>query len=355
MIKENTIDTDSAGVLYMSRCLSLATRAGTDVRANPNVGAVISYQGKVIGEGWHRRYGDRHAEIEALASVSPKDRQYLKSAHLYVSLEPCNHHGKTPPCVDAILQAGIPQVTIGCLDPNPLMSGQSIEILRSHGVMVHPLYDPSQSQEIITPFYIQQRYKRPYILLKYAVTKDGYIGQEGKSLWLTNKISQLNVHLTRTQVDAIMIGTTTAVIDNPQLTTRLIDGRSPLRIVLDREGRIPSESHVLTDKNPSWIFTTLSDYPHDALRRVFVLPRGSWELSHILQLLWQQGVCRLMIEGGASLLTSLIKAQLWDQCHLYQSSQKLNAGIKAPHLIGHLNNQIQLGDNKLLIINNLQV
>jgi len=317
------------------------------------VGAVITYQERIIGEGWHKQYGGPHAEREALAAVSYEDKMFLPHAHLYVSLEPCNHFGKTPPCVDAILEAHIPEVSIATLDPNPKMCGKSVEKLRAKGVIVNIHAGTDVSKSILAPFSVGQIHERPYVLLKYAVSKDGYMGQEGKQVWLSNNISKLSVHISRSQVDGIMIGTNTAIVDNPALTTRLVDGPNPKRIVLDRKERIPKETHVLNDGYPTIVITSNKDYKLDHLRELIYIEESQFQLSFILKKLRDYGINTLMVEGGKKLLTSLIKESLWDECQLYTTDKLLEGGIKAPTLKGRLHRKIALKENNLLIINNL--
>ncbi|MCL4118274.1 UNVERIFIED_CONTAM: hypothetical protein GTU68_012279 [Idotea baltica] len=337
----------------MRRCLKIASFGRNEVQSNPLVGSVITYRQRIIGEGWHKQYGGPHAEREALAAISKEDRKHLPQSHLYVSLEPCNHFGKTPPCVDAILEAKIPKVSIAQLDPNSKMYGKSVEKLRAKGVKVN-IHDLSEaSASVLAPFEVHQKDQRPYVLLKYAVSKDGYLGQEGKQVWLTNNLSKISVHLSRSQVDGIMIGTNTAIVDNPKLTTRLVDGQNPMRIVLDRKERIPKDSHLLNDEHPTLILTSFKNYKVDRLRRVIFLKEEEFRLPAILKKLMGQGINSLMVEGGKQLLTALIKEDLWDECHLYKTDRVLATGIKAPTLKGKLQKKVALNENNLLIISNL--
>ncbi|MFT6808577.1 MAG: diaminohydroxyphosphoribosylaminopyrimidine deaminase [Saprospiraceae bacterium] len=337
----------------MRRCIKIASFGGRSVKSNPQVGAVITYQNRIIGEGWHQNYGGPHAERAALANVKKIDRQYLNQSHLYVSLEPCNHYGKTPPCVGAILEVQIPNVSIAILDPTPKMSGKSVETLRSKGVQVNIHAITEEAKRLIAPFYAQHIKKRPFILLKYATSKDGYMGKINKQVWLSNTISKLSVHLSRSLVDGILIGTNTVIVDNPQLTTRLVEGSNPLRIILDQHERIPKNVRLLSDDHPTLIITSARDYVADGNKEVLVVEADNFQLPRILQLLLEKGIYTLMVEGGKNILSSFINGNLWDECHLYKTPKLLSSGIKAPQIKGKLFMKTQLANNRLLIINNL--
>ncbi len=341
------------GQIMIQRCIHLARRGWQATGRNPMVGAVITHRDRIIGEGWHVHFGGLHAERNALNNVSAQDRSLLKDAHLYVSLEPCNHHGKTSPCTDAILEAQIPKVTIAALDPNPLMNGQSVEYLRQKGVTVDVRDDVKSATHLIAPFRAMQTYHRPYIVLKYAQSKDGFIGQTGQQVWLSNTWSRWATHRLRGQMSGIMVGTNTALIDNPLLTNRLDTNGHPRRILLDRTGRIPASHQVRSDQHRTLIFTTVANYKKDRYREVITLTSTQWSIEIILQGILDQGIYSVIVEGGAALLNDMINKQLWDQCHLYKTQQKLKEGIKAPILRGQLIKTIPLGSDNLMIINRL--
>ena len=338
---------------FMQRCIDLAKRGGKNVGANPQVGCVIVYQGRIIGEGYHQKYGQAHAEINALASVKDEDKKHLPKSELYVSLEPCNHFGKTAPCIDAIIKAQIPRVYISTRDPHKKMSGKSIQILRSLGIEVHEGLQSTQGEDLIRPFKVAISEKRPYIILKYAESQDGFMGQEGHQVWISNEASKMLVHKWRTEVDAIMVGTQTALVDNPRLTSRLVKGDNPSRVILDRTGRIPKSHHIFTDSHRSLIFTSNPKLSKEIRKETILLEEKGYNLHHILGILYEKGIHRLLVEGGKKLLNSLISEGLWDQARIIKARVVLGEGIKAPILKGEVQNKMPINDNKLLIINRL--
>ena len=340
----------------MKRCLHLAMHGSYHVGANPLVGAVISHDDRIIGEGYHKIYGGPHAEIEALRSVAREDRHLLKKSQLYVSLEPCNHHGKTPPCTDAIIEAGIPALTICNIDPNPRMSGISINKLKTHGVKIRHGLLENEGKEVNKKYFVNQSQGLPFIILKWAQSKDGFIGKKDQQVWLSNDQSKLQVHRWREEVDAIIVGTQTVIIDNPQLTNRRLHGRSPLRIILDRTGRIPKTAKVLSDAIPSIIFTTQNPYTNLIQnKKIYTMDPADWELHSILRILFQHKVSSIMIEGGALLLRSFIKLNLWHEARIIHSGISVNNGIRAPLLSGKIKEKFCLDQDKILIINNLKM
>ncbi|RMF32110.1 MAG: bifunctional diaminohydroxyphosphoribosylaminopyrimidine deaminase/5-amino-6-(5-phosphoribosylamino)uracil reductase RibD, partial [Bacteroidetes bacterium] len=225
--------------VFMRRCFDLARLGAGRVSPNPMVGAVLVYEGRIIGEGWHRRYGGAHAEVNALASVAPSDRALIRRSTLYVSLEPCCIHRKTPPCTNLILREGIPRVVVSCLDPTPEVNGRGLELLREGGVEVRVGVLEEEGRRLIRFREAFVRHGRPFVLLKFACSRDGFLGKPGEQIWISNPWTKRWVHRCRAAADAILVGTRTARTDNPQLTTRLFFGDSPLRIVLDRRLTLP--------------------------------------------------------------------------------------------------------------------
>lgn len=231
---------------FLRRCFDLAKLGAGNVSPNPMVGAVLVHQGRIIGEGFHSHYGGPHAEVEAVRSVSPSDQSLIRESTLYVSLEPCCVHGRTPPCTNLILDMGIPRVVISNLDESPGVNGKGIRLLEEAGVEVHThvLEDEGLPYSRIRNTFVRNR--RPYIVLKYARSADGFLGRENESVWLTNGISKRLVHKWRSEVDAILVGTQTLRVDDPGLTNRLYFGKSPIRLVLDREASLPEPFRSLT-------------------------------------------------------------------------------------------------------------
>lgn len=324
------------------------------VLSNPQVGCVITHDDRIIGEGYHRQYGGAHAEIEAIRSIQAKDKALLSEAHLYVSLEPCFHHGKTPPCVEAILKEGIKEVTICNLDPNPKTHGKSLSKLRAAGVKVHVGLMSAEGVELNRRFFVNQTESLPYVILKWAQSKDGYLGKKDQQIWLSNKLSNLQVHKWREEVDAILIGTNTAITDDPLLTNRRPQGRSPHRFVLDRFGRIPKNRKILCDDLPTTIITSLDKYSiNRANKEVHMLSTEHWNVKNILRIIYKCGYSKLLIEGGAALHKSVITNELWHEARIIHTPIKLITGIKAPMLAGKVKRQYLLKSDRVLIINNL--
>lgn len=334
---------------YMQRCFELALRSQNEVQLNPNVGAVIVYKDTIIGEGYHQRYGSNHAEVNAINSVSDANRQYLKESTIYVSLEPCNHQGKTPPCTQAILQNHIPHVVVSCMDPNPLMRGKSISLLRSQGVRVDTGLLEKEGNEVIKIYQTTAK-GRPYIILKFAQSADNYLGQKDKQVWLSNAYSKVIVHKWRSQIDGILIGVNTGNIDNPKLTTREYPGNSPLRIILDPHGKLNEDLHILKDGNPTLIFTKLATDDH----RYVTLPESQYTIQNILDVLYQRKVYRLMVEGGKSTLQEFIKENLWDEARVIRTPQRLSYGMSAPTIMGNLVKTYSLDSDQIDIIQNIK-
>ena len=241
----------------MQRCLLLASKGLGSVAPNPMVGAVVVYQNKIIGEGWHQKAGEAHAEVHAINQVS--DLEILKKATLYVNLEPCSHFGKTPPCADLIIEKGFKKVVIASRDPNPLVSGKGIQKLKEAGVTVIENILKKEAEFLNRRFYTFYQKKRPYIILKWAETQDGFIAplekKEKKPFWISNALAKQRVHKWRTEEAAILVGVQTVITDDPLLTAREWPGKHPLRMVLDPNNRIPADAALLHDGLPTLLFS----------------------------------------------------------------------------------------------------
>ncbi len=321
---------------YMKRCLELGSRALREVAPNPMVGSVIVYENEIIGEGYHQIYGKEHAEVNAIRSVS--DKSLLKKSTLYVNLEPCSHFGKTPPCADLIIEHQIPHVVIGNIDTNALVSGQGIEKLKKAGIKVDIGVIQAECRELNKRFFTHHEKKRPYVILKWAQTQDGFIDvkrsltDKEKPLQVSNNASQKLVHQWRSEEQAIIVGTNTALLDNPQLTVRVIAGKNPLRIVLDRTLRIPTDYHLFDKSTPTLVLTEKEIASHINLEYVgidFTIPL----VPQILQELYKRNIRSLLVEGGERLLSSFIQSGFWDEANVFISSKKINEGIHAPIFI----------------------
>lgn len=342
---------------FMKRCITLAQRGSGQVKTNPMVGSVVVYNGEIISEGWHERYGGYHAERNALLKVPKTKEQYLSESTLYVTLEPCNHHGKTPPCTDIILEKGIKKVIVGQLDPNPLMMGKSIAYLIEKGVDVQVGILEEQVKLLNRKFITNQKVKTPYVILKYAQSKDGYIGQKERQIWLSNQLSKKIVHKWRSEIDTIMVGTNTAITDNPQLNTRLHPGSSPIRVLIDRHEKLPKSHHLISDGLPTIIYTTIGAYQkeNDVTTLVKLPSDESAQLLWILRDLYTRGISTIMVEGGGHLLNSFITQQLWHEARIISVDKSLNKGIKAPVITGIKEKIYELDDDIITILRSHQL
>ncbi len=318
---------------YMLRCLQLAAQAKGMVAPNPLVGCVIVHENRVIGEGYHHRYGGPHAEVEAINRV--ENRELLRQATLYVNLEPCAHYGKTPPCADLILETGIPEVVVACADPFEAVNGKGIARLREAGVKVHTGVLEREARFLNRRFFTFHEKKRPYILLKWAQTADGFIDRKRTSeIPVQYPISGLQsrelTHRWRTQESAILVGTRTVLHDNPQLTARLYSGPQPLRIAFDRKLEIPESFHLYDGSAATWILNSLKEDQGRTVRyRKIDFSRSIEELC---QLLFQENIHSLLVEGGSHTLQSFIDSGYCDEIRVFVAPLIFNEGLKAPFL-----------------------
>lgn len=317
---------------YMKRCFQLAGGGEGETSPNPMVGAVIVHDGKIIGEGFHRKAGETHAEVNAITSV--KNEELLKDSTMYVSLEPCSHYGKTPPCTGLIIRKGIPRVAIGCLDPFPEVSGRGIRILREAGIDIITGMLEKEARQLNPAFITLQEKQRPYIILKWAQSKDGYIdsGRKGSGeapVKFSNPASRRLVHKLRSEVSAIMVGTNTALLDNPSLNIRHWAGRNPVRVVLDKSLRIPDNYKLLDDSTPTIIFT--GEKAHSKGNTSYItIDYTKPVLTQTLAELKSRKLDSLLVEGGSELLTSFIREELWDEIRVETAPFHLHGGVAAP-------------------------
>lgn len=319
---------------YMTRCIQLAKHGQNHVAPNPMVGAVIVYKDRIIGEGYHIRCGEAHAEVNAINSVA--DQSLLKNSTIYVSLEPCAHYGKTPPCADLIIKKQIPRVVVGCQDPFSEVAGRGIQMLRAADVDVKVGVLENECRNLINRFITFNILKRPYVILKWAESADGYLDVErtgGSPVVLSTSLTNMLVHKRRSEVDAIMVGTRTAELDNPSLTVRNWIGRNPLRIVIDEDLRLSSELNLFMDGVSTVCFTAKKQSSREKVDYVQIDFQQD-VLSQILSVLYKKGVQSLMVEGGSRLLQSVINAGLWDEAFVEKSTVCLNSGVKAPVIKG---------------------
>ncbi len=318
---------------YMLRAIEVARLGMGYVSPNPMVGCVIVHNGIIIGEGYHREYGKSHAEVNAVNSVTNKE--LLRDSTLYVTLEPCSHFGKTPPCSDLILQCGIPNVVVGTIDPFAQVAGKGLEKLRNGGCKVLQGYLEDKCVELNRRFFTFHQKKRPYIILKWAQTADGFIDidrsyeQYGQSTWITNDLSRIAVHKMRADESAILVGTNTARKDNPSLTVREWSGKAPLRLVIDKSMKLPAELSLFDQRIPTVVYTSKEVSGKDNLEFKKILFNGN-ELDQILKDLYERGIQSLIVEGGQILLNSFIGKNIWDEARVYTGKCYFHHGIKAP-------------------------
>ena len=319
---------------YISRCLQLAELGAGYVAPNPMVGAVLVCDDKIIGEGYHRHYGEAHAEPNAINSV--KDKDLLKQSTLYVNLEPCSHYGKTPPCADLIVSSGIPRVVIGTLDPNPKVAGRGVEILRKAGVEVVVGVLEVECRELNKRFFIFQEQKRPYVLLKWAQTQDGFMDRVRTTvteppLQISNNITRQLTHKMRSENQSILVGANTVLLDNPSLTVRNWSGKSPVRIGIDRQRRIPDDFNLLDGSISTIIFTEKDEV--NKLHVEFVkIDFSTNSVKNILNEIYKRNIHSVLVEGGPTILNSFIESGLWDEANIEIAPLRIAEGIAAPVL-----------------------
>ena len=320
----------------MQRCLQLARMGAGAVAPNPMVGAVLVYNDVIIGEGYHRQWGGPHAEVECISSVKKECEHLIPQATLYVSLEPCAHFGKTPPCADLIVVQGIKKVVVGCRDPFSLVAGKGIEKLKAAGIEVVIGVLEKECTELNRHFFTYHTLQRPYITLKWAQSSNGCIANGNfKPLAISSTYTARLVHRWRSEHSAIMVGTNTALFDNPQLTTRYWPGKTPLRIVLDKTLRLPASLHLFDGQHPTLVFNCIQHSEHYNLT-YYQLSREEDFMEQIAKALYHLKVDSLLVEGGTQLLQSFIDAGLWDEAKVI-TAEKMNVqnGISAPQLHHH--------------------
>jgi len=319
--------------VFMQRALDLASLGLGTVSPNPMVGSVVVHEGKIIGEGWHKKYGEAHAEVNAVESV--ENKSLLKESTVYVNLEPCSHFGKTPPCADMLISKQVKKVVVANLDSNPLVAGNGIKKLRAEGIEVITGILEKQGKELNKRFFTYMEKQRPYIILKWAETADGFIARENyDSKWISNEFSRQLVHKWRAEEDAILVGAKTAAFDNPQLNVRDWSGRNPLRIVIDRFLKLDETLHLFDRKQKTILYNLIKHEEHPFLALVRINEENFFE--NLVKDLYSNKVQSVIIEGGATTLTFFIELGLWDEARVFQSSRIFNRGISAPKLLGRL-------------------
>ncbi len=340
---------------YMQRCLELAQKGAGSVSPNPMVGCVIVHNNTIIGEGYHERCGEAHAEVNAVRSVT--NPELLTESTLYVTLEPCAHFGKTPPCSDLIVEKKIPKVVIGTIDPFAEVAGKGIEKLKKAGVEVTLDVLRDECRELNKRFFTFHQKQRPYIILKWAQTQDGFLDVDrdsadfGEPTWITGKEALLRVHQLRAEEDAIMVGTHTAEKDDPSLTVRHCDGKNPLRMVLDRELRLSQNLKLFDQSTPTLVFNALKNEVQGNTEYHLIDFQKNVPLQ-VLNLLYLKNILSLIVEGGRQLLQSFIDANLWDEAQVYTGAKTFGAGIPAPLFDLRNATKESIGNDLLQVVRN---
>lgn len=336
---------------YIERCITLAQNGLGSTYPNPLVGSVIVHNDVIIGEGWHQQAGGPHAEVHAIQSV--KDKSLLKNATIYVSLEPCSHFGKTPPCANLIIEHNIPNVVIGCVDTFSEVSGNGIKKLKEHGCNVTVGILEDACKALNKRFFTYHNKKRPYIILKWAETKDGFIAPENNSeiTWISNEYSKQLSHKLRTTEQSILIGTTTGIIDNPSLTARNWYGKNPTRLVIDTSGKIPKTYNIFNKAAKTIVFTA-QEVEQTEAHISYVRITSDKLPTAICDALYEKEIQSVIIEGGSNTLSSFIAQDLWDEAYVFKGNTIFNKGVEAPHISGRTIKEQSLASDTLTIYQN---
>jgi diaminohydroxyphosphoribosylaminopyrimidine deaminase / 5-amino-6-(5-phosphoribosylamino)uracil reductase len=341
---------------YMRRCLELAALGMGNVSPNPMVGAVIVYDGRIIGEGYHQKYGEAHAEVNAVKQVVDKyadHAELLSRSTIYVSLEPCAHYGKTPPCADLIIKHQIPKVVIGCRDPFEQVNGRGIEKLLAAGLEVETGVLEDECKWLNRRFFTRVQKHRPYIILKWAQTADGFFAPaDGSQFWITGHESRKLVHQWRGEEDAILVGTNTVAADNPQLNVRFGKGKAPKRIVIDRKLKLKENFNIFDQSVDTLVFNEVKTHLEGKNKYIALEDFDNYVPQYILYQLYLQDIQSVIIEGGAFTLNKFIEAGLWDEARVFTGQVELKDGIKAPTVQGTMTDTITCGDDELSIVLN---
>ena len=338
--------------ILMNRCLDLAFLGNGYVAPNPMVGCIIVHNDKIIGEGYHAKYGTDHAEVMAIKSV--KDSSLLKDATLYVSLEPCNHFGKTPPCVDRIIKAGIKKVVIGCEDIHSKVSGRGISALRDAGIEVIENILQEKCEALNKRFFTFHKRKRPYVVLKWAQTKDGYLDRtrdassKPKINWISAPETKSLVHKWRAEEDAILVGRNTVLYDNPSLTVREWTGQNPVRIVIDSHLQTDIKGNVFSDGAKTLILNLEKNSSVDNVEYIKIEETST---RCILNELYKRGIQSVLVEGGSRTLQYFIVDNAWDEARVIVGNQYFEDGIKAPVISKVPSDSVNFGEDKIYFYN----
>lgn len=344
----------SSHEIVIKRAIELARLGAGSVSPNPMVGAVVVVGDKIIGEGYHQKYGEAHAEVNAIQQVLNRftdAEELLKQATIYVTLEPCSHFGKTPPCADLIIKYQIPRVVIGALDPFESVNGKGVEKLKNAGIEVITGILKEECRALNERFFTRVQKLRPFVILKWAQTADAFFSPEnGKQKWISGEEAKRYVHLWRSQEDCVLVGKNTALADNPQLNVRLVKGRNPKRVVIDRNLDLPLQLNIFDNSVETFVFNAVKTDLQDKTLWVSIEDFDYFLPQYILFQLYLQDIQSVIIEGGAKTLQTFIDAGLWDEARIFTSPVFWGEGIKAPQIKGNIKEQILIGQDQLTIL-----
>ena len=334
----------------MKKCLELAQKGMGYVSPNPMVGCVVVFNDQIIGEGYHQEYGTSHAEVNAIENV--KDTSLLKKSTLYVNLEPCAHFGKTPPCTNLIIESEIPKVVIGCIDSYSEVSGKGIEKMQNTGIEVIEGILEKESRELNKRFFTFHEKKRPYVILKWAESKDGFIApkNQNKHFWMTSSESKKLVHKWRAEEEAILVGRITAKKDNPCLTVREVAGSNPVRIIIDKNLKLSSDLNLFNSEAKTIIFNAIKS--EETRTNQFIKINFNNVIKSILEELYQQNIQSVIIEGGSKTLQSFIDTNMWDEARIFTTNKTLAKVVKSPTIEGEIISEDKIGEDELEILCN---
>lgn len=344
--------------LYIKRCLELAEMGSGQVSPNPMVGCVIVNNGIIIGEGYHKKYGQAHAEVNAVNSVlekyGEKAAELLKNAVVYVSLEPCAHFGKTPPCADLLVRHRVKKVVICNRDPFPDVDGKGIGKLKDAGIeVVHGVLE-KEGLHLNRRFFTRITQQRPYIILKWARTANGYFSPKNSvQQWISGPLAKKLVHKWRTEEDAIVVGKQTAIADNPQLGAREWTGKNPVRIVIDRKLEIPESNHLYNDHAKTVIFNEVKTDVAGNIHFISMEDMQYYLPQKIAYQLYLMDIQSVIIEGGANILNQFISANLWDEARVFNSSESWDTGVNSPQINGRIVSVTEVDRDQLTIYENI--
>ncbi|WP_256005921.1 MULTISPECIES: bifunctional diaminohydroxyphosphoribosylaminopyrimidine deaminase/5-amino-6-(5-phosphoribosylamino)uracil reductase RibD [Pedobacter] len=343
--------------LYMRRCLELAEMGIGNVSPNPMVGCVIVHNDTIIGEGYHARFGEAHAEVNAINDVfrlhGEHAPQLLREATLYVNLEPCAHHGKTPPCADLLVKHQIKEVIIGNKDPFADVNGKGIARLRDAGIAVETGLLEQECSQLNRRFFTRITQHRPYIILKWATTANGYFAPKNTlQEWISGPLAKKLVHKWRTEEDAILIGKRTAMADNPLLTTREWTGKNPVRILIDRQLQVSTSSHLFNDQSKTLILNEVKTKTENNICYIQMEDMQNYLPQKIAFQLYLMDIQSVIIEGGANTLCQFIKAGLWDEARVFTSATSWQEGVRSPQVNGFIAEQLDIHNDRLTIYQN---